>query len=312
MGLKNVIKNILKPSEKKKIVNSDDSYCYSKIIWNSKDNLIILLSFTEDYFASIIELQDAMLKRFWGFESEVVFSSYDEETDKIDEDGNKLWIIHNKYYILIGGEPFHDWVELYTKIHNLGNEALARITDEIVNNCYAEDYKKLIEDGILYNFKYVDTEPEYDKNKIVDGVQYTDPKVLLERIPTGFTARELLPFIRISRVSGTGIITNAFNELIANSRYFYDESILKNLYIDLFGENITSEKLLSFTEPLYKQPDDDSLPGNVDDESLDAIFRENYDRFSAVHDDGTYYEDIDEELNEDEESDNMRKEDIIE
>lgn len=63
------------------------------------------------------------------------------------------------------------------------------------------------------------------------------------------------------------------------------------------------------TEPLYKQPDDDSIPGDVSDEALDEIFREHYERFSAVADDNIQYEDIDEEIADDEESENMREED---
>ena len=35
-------------------------------------------------------------------------------------------------------------------------------------------------------------------------------------------------------------------------------------------------------EPLYKQPDDDSIPGDVSDESLDEIFREKYERDNNI------------------------------
>ena len=45
-----------------KKIESLDSYCYSKIIWNTEDNLIILISYTKDYFEQVIEIQDAINK----------------------------------------------------------------------------------------------------------------------------------------------------------------------------------------------------------------------------------------------------------
>ena len=101
-------------------------------------------------------------------------------------------------------------------------------------------------------------------------------------------------------------IQNMTEEQFKSSEYF-------EIYAKLF-KNPTVKKLKMLLEPLYKQPDedDDSIPGDISDESLDEIFRENYERFSAVADDLTQYEDIDEELDDDEESENMRKEDLIE
>ena len=117
MGLKNVLNKLFKSKKNNKIA-SDDSYCYSKIVWNSEINLIILISFTEDYFEDIIDIQDA-LNYSQNLNSKIVYSSYDEETDKKDEDGNNIWIIHKKYYMLIGGTP-SGWQRLYGDCKNSG------------------------------------------------------------------------------------------------------------------------------------------------------------------------------------------------
>ena len=314
MGIKNIIKGLIPKSEKNNKIKSDDSYCYSTIVWNTKDNLIILLSFSEDYFGQIIELQDAMNYTWQGLRSKIVYSSYDEETNKVDDKGYKIWIIHNKYYLLIGGSPLA-WEELYMNIHNLGNEALARITSEITNNCCSTDFNHLIDDGILYGFKYDCVEAKYDNNAILDTnetkIYYTNPVTLMNRLPNGFTARDILKFINIKHgnleYNGLKPIIDIKNA----SENTFKNSLAYNMYKPLF-KDISVKKLSMLLEPLYKQPDDDSIPGDVDDESLDSIFREHYERFSATSDDSIHYEDIDEELEDDEESENMRPEDIIE
>ena len=124
MKLKNIFNKIFKPKPKK--IESDNSYCYSKIIWNTNDNLIILISFTEDYFEQIIEIQDAMNCSWQNLVGKIVYSSYEEETDKKDEDGNNIVVIHKKYYLLIGGAPLA-WQDLFMNISNLSNDILSKI-----------------------------------------------------------------------------------------------------------------------------------------------------------------------------------------
>lgn len=303
MKLKDIFNNIFKPPRHINKVESDDQYCHSKLIWNSEENIIILLSYTEDYFGEIIELQDA-IKNISALSSKIIYSSYDEKTDKKDENGNDIWIIHKKYYMLIGGST-SAFSHIYYYIHNLGNNVLNKITDEIVNNCSSKDFKTLIDDGILYGFK---DNPEYDIYKRIGTIFYNDPDIILKRLPNGFTGKDLLQFIYINNdnyyaadlnvILKTDII-NMTEEEFKSSKYF-------DIYTTLF-KNPTVKKLSMLLEPLYKQPDDDSIPGDVSDETLDEIFRENYERFSAVADDSMYYEDIDEELGDDEEYENMRE-----
>ena len=318
MGIKNLfskLKKQSKPVDNTKKIESDDSYCYSNIVWNSKYNLIILLSFTEDYFDQIIDLQDSISNMLdSSVSSKIVYSSYDEETNEKDEDGNNIWIIHKKYYMLIGGHPII-WQELYKYANNLSSDVLNAISNEITNNCNSYYFYTIIKDGIIGDFKCNNKDPEYDIEKEIyeDGIIYTDPKVLMSRLPTGFTARDVLKFIKISDY-GLSYDTDALTELANATNYTNDDFCNKynlyNLYADLFN-NPTVERLKLLLEPLYKQPDDDLIAGDVDDESLDAIFREHYERFSAVTDNSIHYEDIDEQLADDEESENMRAGDKI-
>ena len=312
MSIKNILNKVFKQKPKDMSTEdysnmkmiSNDSYCYSNIVWNSAENLIMLLSFSEDFFGEIIDLQDAIINSNKGLVSKIVYSSYDEETDKKDENGNNLWIIHNKYYMLIGGHPT-SWQNIYTNINDLGNNILFEITNEIVNNCHGVNFETIINDGIISDFKYAKEVPPYDKLKATDSTKgaYTDPDVLLSRLPNGFTGRDLLKFIKVYGEYGND--SDAFNELYYISGLM-DNDIFKKtyefypLYVSIFKDP-TIDKLNMLLDPLYKQPDDDLIAGNVDDESLDAIFREHYERFSAISDDSIHYEDIDEQLSEDEE-----------
>lgn len=312
MKIKNILNKIFKRKNNK--ITSNDSYCYSNIVWNSSDNLIILISFSEDYFSDIIEIQDAINNSNKGLTSKIVYSSYDEETDKKDEDGNNIWIIHKKYYMLIGGYP-SCWQNIYVNIHNLGNNVLSKITDEIVNNCQSINFEILINDGILSDFKYTNEKPSYDKLKVTKNkiARYTDPDILLSRLPNGFTGRDLLKFIKVYGEYGKD--SDAFNELyfiygIMDNDTFKNTYELYPLFVSLFKDP-TISKLKILLNPLYKQPDDDAIAGDIDDESLDEIFREHYEKFSAVNDDTIKYEDIDEQIADDEESENMIERDII-
>ena len=300
-------KNIKLPSVKNTSkIKSDNSYCYSNIIWNTPTNLIILISFTEDYFSQIIEIQDS-INTVVPIDSKFVYSSYEEETDRKDDDGNPIIIIHKKYYMLIGGEP-DAFNVIYHNIHDLGNTVLGNITNEIINNCDYKWFKGLIDDGILNGFN---NEPVYDAYKQIDGVLYDDPEIILKRLPNGFTGRDMLKFIHFTYSNGYNDFTNLYTllgaEIVEMNNEQFKSSGYYTLYATLF-KNPTVDKLKLVLEPLYKQPDDDSIPGDISDESLDIIFRENYERFSAVNDDNIIYEDIDEILDDAEESENMREE----
>ena len=313
MSLKKVLDKIKFRKLNKNKTNANNSYCYTNVVWNTENNLIILVSFSEDYFGQIIELQDAINYTWQGLKSKIVYSSYDEEVTRKDENGKSFTdlLIHKKYYMLIGGSPLA-WQELYMNIHDLGNEVLGKITNEIINNCDSDYFRNLIDDGVFNNF-YKNENILYDIPLVTkNNLTYTNPVSLIERLPNGFTGKDILKFINIYNSDGS-LGFNAYGYII-NLKYM-PNALFKNhdlypLYSALF-KNVTIEKLNMVLEPLYKQPDDDSIPGDITDEALDEIFREHYERFSAVSDNNIEYEDIDEVLEEDEETENMRDEDKL-
>lgn len=318
MKFKNILSKINKlPCFKNNKKERDDSsYYYTSVLWNTRDNLIILISFSQDYFEEIIEIQDAINYTWQGLCSKIVNSSYEEDIIIKDEYGNETpkTLIHKIHYMLIGGETLA-WQELYMNINNLGNEILEKITKEIKYNCDPTYFKNLIDDGVLYDFyENEDGKYPYDiPKKTSEGYTYTNPEVLIRRLPNGFTGRDILKFIKIFSPDHT----IEYNVRIEISKIcsMTDEYLKKDHLYPLYAaiiKDLTIDKLKMLLEPLYKQPDDDSIPGDMTDESLDSIFRERYERFSAVADDSMRYEDIDEELEDDEESENMREGDKIE
>ena len=308
------IKNVLNKLKLRKVnkMNSDESYCYTKIVWNEPNNLIMLISFSADYFESITEIQDAIIETR-NLQSKIVYSSYDEEITKKDEDDNIImnWITHKKYYLLIGGST-GAWERLYMNIHNLGNEVLNRITSEIKNNCDPTYFAIIIDDGVIHNFN--NKQYSYDTPIVLYNSYCTDPACLLKRLPYGFTGKDILKFIKIKKEDDhLTFYSNAYSELLDICR-LTNETFKHHNYYDLFAtlfKDPTVEKLNMLLGPVYKQVDDDSIPGDVSDESLDELFKVQYERFSAVTDDSIHYEDIDEVLEDDDESENMREGDKI-
>lgn len=298
MEFKNILKKIIKTLfSKNNKIESNDCYCYSNIIWNDTNSLIILISFTKDYFEQIIEVQDA-INNIPNLRGAIVFSSYDEEITK--EDNNIDLITHKKYYMLIGGSPLV-WQKLYMNIHNLSNIVLGRIADEICYNCNYKDFELLINDGIFNKFNK-NNNVEYDMLvKTKNGYSYIDPEVLIKKLPNGFTGRDIIKFIEIyepDNIESCSALSE-INKLEYLNNSSFKEHDLYPLYAALF-KNPTIEKLKLLLEPLYKQPDDDAIPGDISDESLDEIFKIHYERFSAITDDNIYYEDIDEIISDDE------------
>ena len=314
MSLKSLFSNLFFIKKKINKVELKDSYCYSDIIWNYKDNLIILISYSEDYNESIIEILDAANQS--NLTTKIVYSSYDEETDKKDEDGNNIWLIHKKHYLLIGGNLW-DWNLLYCNINNLGNSVLDKISEEITNNCCSTDFEYLINDGVLMGFRYNKVKPPtYDKpNRYRHYKEVSNIQTIVSRLPDAFKARDLIHFIIITENNKSYTM---YGDIISNIRYmdekyFYETSDIYCMYKPLFKTEPTVAKLVGLIKPLYKQIDldDDFIPGNISDESLDEIFREHYERFSAIRDDDVIYDDIDELLDENEETENINERDVI-
>lgn len=253
-----------------------NKFCYSNIIWNSKDNLIILLSFTTDYISEAMELQEAI-------------SATELNEKLIYYSDNNI----DKYYLLIGGAPSF-WQNLYMNMHNLGNKLLHIITDEIINNCDEKDFFLLIHDNIMHNFKY---NISYDENIIINDISYNDINKIILKLPKSFKIKDILKFININ---DNGSIHNAYDTIKIlkdnmSESEFKSSSIFK--FYSIIINNVTIEKLLYYIQPLYKQNYDNSeelIESGIEDKDIDEIFKEYYEKFIGVADDNIYYKDIDE------------------
>lgn len=305
MALKDLFKKLKKKNTK---ILSDDNFCRSDIIFHGEDYLLLLLSYTDNYNQDMVEFLDAESNMDCCVtRHKIKLSSYDET----NKDGEV--ISHNRNYMLFAITDIADFMTIYYCIESVSNTILKTITDDIINNYNIHDIvdvQKLVENGIIT----INNDPNLDYDVLVcDNGEYLDPKIVRSKVPNVFTGLDILQFIRLNTYFGStyfdiDIIGDfpATEEAFRQSEYY-------NICKELFKHPSRDKIHMLLTTPLYMLPDeDDSLPGDLDDESLDSIFREKYERFSAVADDSTFYEDIDEILSEDEESDNMREEDKIE
>lgn len=303
MALKDLFKKFKKKDNK---ILAYDDFCRSDVIFHGEDYLLLLLSYTDNYHSEMVEFLDAEHNTdYYICRHKIKFSSYDEKTESGEI------ISHNRNYMLIGIAGIKDFLVIYDCIESVSNTILKTIITDIVNNydiSNMNEAQELIQNGIIVpnhnpNLKYDILACDYGT--------YLDPKIIKSKVPNVFTGLDILPFIRMERHFGNTFVDN---DIMTNMNGMSDQDFKNSIYYNIGKElfkHISKDKMhMLLTTPLYMLPDeDDSLPGDLDDESLDSIFRENYERFSAVADDSTLYEDIDEILEEGEESENMREED---
>lgn len=303
MALKDLFKKFKKKDNK---ILADDDFCRSDVIFHGERYLILLLSYTDNYHADMVEFLDAerAIDSYPCFQK-IKFSSYDETNDSGET------ISHNRNYMLLGVADIREFIRLYNFIGSISNKIINTITADIINNYDLSSFpeaQELVENGIIK----LNPNPNLDFDLVIcDDGEYLDPNIIKSKIPSVFTGLDILPFIEMGRYYNWNFAIYDMMDNIDNmTDAEFKESVYYNICKKLF-KNPSREKMhMLLTTPLYMLPDeDDSLPGDLDDESLDSIFRENYERFSAVADDSTLYEDIDEILEDDEESENMKDED---
>lgn len=275
-----------------KIKKSNDDFLYTKVVYNEKDNFIVLISFTEKYFTdaihflSIVPNTDLSVK--------FVQSSYEE---KIDE--KNLLVIHNRYYILVGGSDY-DYIDFYNNIDLCSNTLAIALENDIINHRDMEIYSS------VYFYKKTNNIIEYDKrinitsNKspyIVDDI-----RKIKSNLPECFTGQMLLNFIYLSA-------NDQYQRLM---QWLYDaynigyddckeiiEKIRKPI-LSLLCAYPTDAILKNWCGPQYLVSDDEFIVGDIDNESIDDIFKQDYDKFTAIASDDIEYIDIDEELSREE------------
>ncbi len=322
--------------------NIDDGKLMTKIIYNTRTNLMVLVSYSHDYFYSMIEFIQAV-NQIPHMKIYLSHSAKEKEytEDELKEfDKKKVDIIDNRYYALISGTP-EDYCALYGKIYTLSNEILNMLTQDFYNNCSSTYFNEMINYGILDfgKFKYQNIVPHnYDKHisfKLNDSPRgemfYADNiELILSRLPETFSAIDICPCIYIylsgqdkndleflcnipKLISKASEVYNGAQQTRETQYYEAIAKTTKNIIFKHIVPEPSIEVLSIVNAPLFLRENiEDEINGNMSIEDMDEIFQQEYDRFNNITaDNNIEYEDIDEQIGENEETENMRKEDIL-
>lgn len=305
--LKNIKKKIFPVFKKNK-----ESYLYTKVIYNSENNFIILVSFSQDYFLSVIELLNAC-----AFINNINVKYMQSSYEKENKDGSIQYYI--KHYLLIGGDD-SAYIELYNKIDTIDNSIIEHIKMDI--SMYRDISKYANSDIYLFNkynllnnsingiYALYNNINTYHYNEPIKSTidslnlyyKIDDIEKIKSSIPDCFTSQSLLRFIYIDlgyyRNNLYSCLNDAFNKNIESMKKVIDA--IRDSVLSLFILNPSDTVLKNYIGPQYLVNDGDDIAGSIDDESLDEIFRQEYDRFNAINSDDIEYKDIDEEFSSEE------------
>lgn len=272
-----------------RIKKGNDNFLYTKVIYNEKNNFMILISFTEKYFTDAIQFLSAV--SYTDLSVKFVQSSYEEKN-------NDNILIHNRYYILISGNDY-DYIGFYETIDSCSNSIALALEKDIINYRNMDTYSNtyFYESGNIV---------KYDKRIDIcsDELIYTidDIKKIKSNLPECFTGQMLLDFIYLS-------VGNDYRSLFSLlcDAYNFDDNDCKNIIekikkpvLSLICAYPTDAVLKNWCGPQYLVNDDGLIAGDIDNESIDDIFKQDYQKFTAIASDDVEYVDIDEELSREE------------
>lgn len=272
-----------------RIKKSNDNFLYTKVIYNEKNNFMILISFTEKYFTDAIQFLSAV--SYTDLSVKFVQSSYEEKN-------NDNILIHNRYYILISGNDY-DYIGFYETIDSCSNSIALELEKDIINYRNMDTYSNtyFYESGNIV---------KYDKRIDIcsDELIYTidDIKKIKSNLPECFTGQMLLDFIYLS----VGNDYRSLFSLLCDAYNFDDNDCkkiiekIKKPVLSLICAYPTDAVLKNWCGPQYLVNDDGLIAGDIDNESIDDIFKQDYQKFTAIASDDVEYVDIDEELSREE------------
>ena len=292
-----IIRRLKNKYTQKKVIKESEHSIDCITVYNSKDRLTILISFDLVYSSDIIE--------FLTYTSGIIgltvtyHNSWHEEKILPDSFSKSYILRHNNYYLLISGND-KAYDTLYYCSSNIANAILNRIAIEILNNRTYNAYPTFM-DVYGYTKNRFIKKPEYDKNIIVDGrYEYTDIKLLLSRLPKIFTSVDLLKLVDCyyyNDLTTKRITLYEFIVTIYKTNNLYFKTMKEMYFKDLFNciyKDATDLMLKNLVGPKYLIQDNDLIPGDLDNESLDDIFKQKYEKFYGVKSNDIEYQDIDE------------------
>ena len=299
MGILKWFKNL-----KKKKKYSGDDYIRSTFIHVDVNvNAFILFTFTDSYCKSATEFLSSTF-----INSIFMASSDDEYTDELDEDGNEIIISTPKNYLLIK-VSCKDIFHILSNI-DISNPFASELIQVMYDNDIKADYfKDFINDGILNESLYANKNAERKNLIQYNHLIYSDIPAILKLLPSEFNGYHLLKL---------------FEYFVDGKTYYLQDQVYKHcasltddeithVYNGVI-KNPTRERLQKLIQPLYKidWEDEDLIHGELSSSDVDELFKQQYDRFSAVKNDNTTYMDIDEALSEDDPEYNDLQSDNVE
>ena len=312
----------------KKYKNVNSAKLQSKVIYNSVNNFIILISYGDADFYSVIEFTSALTELNDSINIVTSHTATKEESIENEDNFSKkaITIINNRYYLLIGGSS-----EQYAKLFDVvpqSNAVLKCITKDIYHNRDSSSFKSLIELGVLdlSRFKYQNVIPNiYDNNKkyyyndLFHG-WYDDFKGIMSLLPVSFSAVDVSRLIYIyADINKADLLAMRLPEFIddvlgeknGSVRMHYNVGIRDFFYrtyeilhasylFDNIIPNSDLDILSVIIAPIYMREElneEDRINGDISLDKMDDLFKQDYDRFTqptAEYIEG--YEDIDEVL----------------
>lgn len=266
----------IKSKFKKKAVNKidGDSFIKTTVIYNSNTCFMVLINYSADYanelcsFIAACGMSNIRCRLSQIEYEEEISSPTDTENGESEFSIKPEKMLRQKYYCLCSGTPTK-YAYIYNFIDYIGNSILATIEQDLFNNIVSSSFHTLINDNILMedSFKY-----NYLHGPIYDNDTHgliADLDIITSRLPKDiFSLKDII-------------------ELIP----FDDSQYLSEIDKDYVYREFPNIDLKSINEtPRYRY--DVDYIGELDEDSIDDIFNQQYNRFNALDD--VIYEDIDE------------------
>ena len=305
----------------------------TKVVYNTRTNFMVLVSYGSDHFQSIIEFINGLNDLPGNHKIKCVMENTAILEEPTKEESSSIKIrplitAHSYYFLLLSGKP-EAYAELFDDL-DISNRVLEEIQKDIYNYCDSAKFQKLIDMDVLElsKFRYKNIVPMYDDYIVFDRYKYDDVEKICIDLPECFNRISLLKLLNIYYTDGSVIFNSlrvikaTLDDLKENTNehlhIMFDDNCKKGGFYTHIMDNPTIEVLSIAAEPIYLKPDfyDDygeifNNTGTVPVEELDEIFQQDYDRFVNPTANAVEYESIDETIPNDAETENMRKEDVI-
>lgn len=288
-------------SKNKIIIDQDEEYIKSTLVHvdyltsESEDPIMyILFTFSNSYCPAAIDIINNMILE----RSIYIQTSDDIETEELDEDGNQIINSIPKNYLLM---PLHiSHIESLVNNIDIANPFLNEIINEVYDNIDSSYFANLINAGIMNASLFMNKDVNKDINMITivsdlystESV-YTDIPSILKKLPSEFTGIDLFNILWFRHNLHQYKLCNFITIKLSD----YE---IHNIFNGVI-KNPTKENLYKLSAPLYERSvdEDELIHGDLSSHDIDQIFKEQYNRFSAIANDNTSYMDIDEVISED-------------